>query len=66
MDSVALVSALMAAKMAQMQYAVAAKVMQSSPDGPKNALSIIAAAQSNGDKLAAAAQGLGQNIDIQA
>ena len=66
MDSVALVSALMASKMAQMQYAVAAKVMQASPDGPQNALSIIAAAQSNADKLAAAAQGLGQNIDIQA
>jgi hypothetical protein len=66
MDSVALVSALMAAKMAQMQYAAAAKVIQSSPDGAKNALSIIAAAEANGDKLAVAAQGLGQNIDIQA
>jgi hypothetical protein len=66
MDSVALISALMAAQTAQMQYAVAAKVARSSPDGPKNALAIIAAAESNGGKLAAAAQGLGQNIDIQA
>jgi hypothetical protein len=66
MDPVSLVSALMSAKMAQMQYAVAAKVIQSSPNGPKNALSIIAAAEGNADKLASAAQGLGQNIDIQA
>lgn len=66
MDSVALVTALMAAKMAQVQYAVAAKVMKASPDGAQNALAIINAAQQNGDKLAAAAQGLGQNIDISA
>jgi hypothetical protein len=66
MDSVALINGLMAAQMAKMQYAIAAKVIKSSPDGPQNALSIIAAAESNGDKLAAAAQGLGQNIDISA
>ncbi len=66
MDSVALVSALMGAQMAQMQYAVAAKIIQSSPDGAKNALAIVAAADANAGKLAAAAQGLGQNIDIQA
>lgn len=64
MDPVSLVSALMSAKMAQMQYAVAAKVIQSSPDGANNALSIIAAAETNGGKLAAAVQGLGQNVDI--
>ena len=64
MDSVALVTGLMAAKMAELQYAVAAKVMKSSPDGAQNALSIINAAEQNGNKLAAAAQGLGQNIDI--
>ena len=63
MDSVALITGLMAAKMAELQYAVAAKVMKSSPDGAQNALSIINAAEQNG-KLAAAAQGLGQNIDI--
>jgi hypothetical protein len=66
MDSVALVSTLMAAKMAQMQYAVAAQVMKSSPDGAQNALAIINAAEGNGNQLAAAAQGLGQNVDIQA
>jgi hypothetical protein len=66
MDSVALVTGLMTAKMAQLQYAIAAKVAKSSPDGAQNALSIINAAQSNSDKLAAAAQGLGQNIDISA
>lgn len=66
MDSVALVTALMSAKMAQVQYAVAAKVMKASPDGPQNALAILDAAQQNGDKLAAAAQGLGQNVDISA
>ena len=64
MDPVALISALMGAQMAKMQYAVAAKVMQSSPDGPQNALSIIAAADANAGKLANAAQGLGQNVDI--
>lgn len=64
MDSVGLIAGLMGAKMAQMQYAVAAKVMQSSPDGPQNALTIIAAADANAGKLAAAAQGLGQNVDI--
>jgi hypothetical protein len=64
MDSIGLVTALMAAKMAQVQYAIAAKVMKASPDGPQNALSIINAAEQNGGKLAAAAQGLGQNVDI--
>jgi hypothetical protein len=38
--------------------------MKASPDGPQNALSIINAAEQNGGKLAAAAQGLGQNVDI--
>jgi hypothetical protein len=60
----ALISGLLSAKMAQMQYAVAAQVIKSSPDGAQNALAILNAAESNGDKLAAAAQGLGQNIDI--
>jgi hypothetical protein len=66
MDPVSLITALMSAQMAQMQYAVAAKVMKSSPDGPQNALQIISAANANAGKLANAAQGLGQNVDIQA
>ncbi len=66
MDSVALVTALMAANKAQLQYAVAAKVMQSSPDGAQNALQIINAADDNAGQLANAARGLGQNIDISA
>jgi coenzyme F420-reducing hydrogenase delta subunit len=66
MDSVGLVAGLMGAQMAKMQYAVAAKIIRSSPDGAQNALAIIAAAETNADKLAVAAQGLGQNIDIQA
>lgn len=66
MDSVALISALMAARTAQMQYAVAAKIIKSSPDNGASALSILAAAEANGDKLAAAAQGIGRNVDISA
>jgi hypothetical protein len=66
MDPVALVSAMMAAQMAQLQYAIAAKVMQSSPDGPQNALQILNAADGNAGQLANAARGIGQNIDISA
>lgn len=64
MDSVALITALMAASVAQAQYAVAATIAKSQPDAG-NAVSILtAAANSNADKLANAARGLGQNIDI--
>ena len=66
MDPVSLVTALMSAQMAQMQYAVAAKIMKSSPDGAQNALQIINAANDNAGQLANAARGLGQNVDIQA
>ena len=66
MDSAGLVAGLMAAKTAQMQMAVAASIMKTSPDSGATAVSLLSAAEENGKKLAAAAQGLGQNVDISA
>jgi hypothetical protein len=60
----ALVSALVGAQMAQVQFAAAAAMLRMNADAAQSAAKVIDAAQQNMDRLAQAAAGLGQNLDI--
>jgi hypothetical protein len=61
----ALVGAAMASKTAQMQMAIAARIMKMNAGNEKAFMQLIEAASQNAAKLSAAAAGLGQNVDIQ-
>ena len=62
----ALVGAVMASKTAQLQTAIAARIMKMNAGNEKAFVQLIEAASQNAAKLANAAVGLGQNVDIQA
>jgi hypothetical protein len=64
MDTAALASALVGAKAAQVQMAVAAKMLRMNADAAQSIVQVIEAAQQNIDRLANVAGGLGQNLDI--
>ncbi len=64
MDVGSLVSAFLAARVGEMQLAVAARIAKTQPDGGGSVTELTAAADQNANQLAAAAEGLGGNIDI--
>ncbi|MGD9847193.1 MAG: hypothetical protein AB7O60_11885 [Variibacter sp.] len=64
MDVGALASAFVGAKTAQVQLAVAAKMMRMNADSQAAVAQLLESAQQNGAQLAAAANGLGANLDI--
>ena len=66
MDPASLVSGLMAARTGQIQLAVAAKLVRMNADQGASIAKLIDAAQQNGQRLADAAAGIGQNLDISA
>ena len=66
MDSVAMASALVGAKAAQTQVAVAAEMMKMNADAAASIVQVLEAAQQNIDRLANVAAGIGGNLDISA
>jgi hypothetical protein len=64
MNDTALISALMSARLAQVQLAAAAKLLRISADGAQSAVQIVEAAQQNFDRLANVAAGVGGNLDL--
>jgi hypothetical protein len=62
----ALVGAVMASKTAQLQMQIAARIMKMNAGQEQSFVQLIEAASQNATKLANAAAGLGQNVDIQA
>ena len=64
MDVTALASAFAGAKAAEVQMAVAAKMMKMNADAAKSVVQVIEAAQKNLNRLANVAAGIGQNLDI--
>ncbi len=61
----ALIGAAMASKTAQMQMAIAARIAKMNAGNEQAFVQLIEAASQNAAKLASAATGLGQNVDIQ-
>ncbi len=59
-----LVAGLVAAHAAQAQLAVAARLMRMNADMERSVAQLVDAAQQNANKLADAAAGLGQNLDV--
>jgi hypothetical protein len=66
MDVGSLVSAMLAAQIAQMQLAAAAKIAKMQTDSGNAVVKLVAAADQNAQQLSAAAQDLGGNIDVSA
>ena len=66
MSDIGLVSALIAARMGQMQLAVAGKMLRMNAEGAQAAAKLIEAGQQNLDRLANVAAGIGTNLDISA
>lgn len=66
MDVTALATAFIGAKAAEVQMAVAAKMLKMNADSAKSVVQVIEAAQENLDRLANVAAGIGQNLDISA
>jgi len=66
MDDAGLASALIGARMGQVQLAVAAKMLRMNADAAQSVVQLIAAAQENLDRLANVAAGIGGNLDISA
>ena len=64
MDVTALASAFIGAKAAEVQMAVAAKMLKMNADAAKQVVQVIDAAQENLDRLANVAAGVGGNLDI--
>jgi hypothetical protein len=64
MDVGALATAFIGAKTAQVQVAVAAKMMRMNADAAASIVQVLEAAQQNMDKLANVSAGVGQNLDI--
>ena len=64
MDVSALAAAFVGAKAAQVQMAVAAKMLRMNADSAASVVQVLEAAQQNMDKLANVAAGVGQNLDI--
>jgi len=66
MDVTALASAFLGAKAAEIQMAVAAKMLKMNADAAKSVAQVIEAAQDILNRLANVAAGVGQNLDISA
>jgi len=66
MDVTSVVEAMAGAKMAEVQMAIAAKMLRMNADSASSAVQIIDAAQQNMTSLANVAAGVGQNVDISA
>ena len=66
MDVGSLVSALLAAQVAQMQLAAAAKIAKMQADSGNAVAKLVDAADQNAQQLSAAAPGIGGNIDVSA
>jgi hypothetical protein len=64
MDVSSLAAAMAGAQAGRAQLAMAAKMMKMNADNAASIIQVIEAAQQNLDKLANAAAGLGQNLDI--
>jgi hypothetical protein len=64
MDVGSLMTALAGARTAQLQFAVAAKMLRMSADQASNVAKMIEAAQQNIDRLANVAAGVGGAVDI--
>ncbi len=61
-----LVSALIAARVGEIQLAVAAKMLRMNADAAASAIKLVDAAQQNADRLANVAAGIGTQLDISA
>jgi hypothetical protein len=61
-----LVSALIGARMGQVQMAVAARMLKMDADAAQSVGQLVDAAQQNIDRLANVAAGIGANLDISA
>jgi hypothetical protein len=66
MNDIGLVSGLIAARMGQVQLAVAGKMLRMNADSAQAAAKLIEAGQQNLDRLANVAAGVGTNLDISA
>jgi hypothetical protein len=66
MDVGSLVSALLAAQVAQMQLAAAAKIAKMQAGNGGAVAKLVDAADQNAQRLSAAAEGLGRAIDVSA
>jgi hypothetical protein len=66
MDTTALASAFVGAKAAEVQMAVAARMMKMNADAAQSIVQVIEAAQENLNRLANVAAGIGGNVDISA
>jgi len=64
MDETGLASAFIAARMGQVQLAVAAKMLRMNADAAQSIVQVIDAAQQNLDRLANVATGIGGNLDV--
>ena len=64
MDGASIASAFIAAQMAQVQTAVAAKMLRMNADSAQNAVKLLEAAQQNMNSLANVASGIGGNLDL--
>jgi hypothetical protein len=66
MDTASLAAALVAAKMAQVQLAVAAKMARMDVQSGQSVANLISAAEQNMNRLANVAAGIGAQVDITA
>ena len=66
MDIASIATAFVAAQAAQLQTAMAAKMLRMNADASANAAKLLEAAQQNFDRLANVAGGVGGNLDITA
>ena len=66
MDIGSVVSALLAARVGQMQLAAAAKIAKMQADNAGAVAKLVGAADQNMNRLASAAEGLGGQVDISA
>jgi hypothetical protein len=64
MDVGALATAFIGAQAAQVQLAVAAKMMRMNADAASSIVQVLEAAQQNMDRLANVSAGIGQNLDM--
>jgi hypothetical protein len=63
---IGLATALISSRIGQIQLAIAARMLDTGPDGARAAAELIDAAQQNIDRLANVAAGIGTNIDVSA
>ncbi|HZN28803.1 MAG TPA: hypothetical protein VFB88_05535 [Xanthobacteraceae bacterium] len=64
MDISALASAMIAARVGEVQLAVAARLLRMDAQAAGTAAKLIDAAEANADRLASVAAGIGANLDV--